>query len=131
MTVFVDTTALYALLDRTDANQAASERGWRGLLEGNEPLVTSNYVLVEAFALVQHRLGAQAARDVQECLVPVLEVHWVDEAMHRAAISALLTAGRRDLSLVDCSSFELMRQLGIQRALSFDRHFEEQGFERV
>ena|GEM_PF-3548981 len=46
----------------------------------------------------------------------------------RAGVSALLTSGREQLSLVDCVSFELMRQLGIRTAFTFDRHFEEQGF---
>jgi predicted nucleic acid-binding protein len=43
-------------------------------------------------------------------------------------MAALLTAGRRELSLVDCVSFACMRRLGITRALHFDRHFKEQGF---
>jgi len=46
----------------------------------------------------------------------------------RAGVSALLTSGREQLSLVDCVTFELMRQLGIRTAFTFDRHFEEQGF---
>jgi predicted nucleic acid-binding protein len=43
--------------------------------------------------------------------------------------SALLTANRRQLSLVDCVSFEMMRRLGIKTAFTYDRHFSEQGFE--
>jgi len=104
MTVFVDTTALYAFLDKADANHAASERRWRGLLEGNDPLMTSNYVLVEAFALVQHRLGAQAARDLQESMVPILEVHWVDEGVHRAAVCSLPGAGTSAWWIAQASS---------------------------
>lgn len=59
------------------------------------------------------------------------KIEWVDEATHRAGVSALITAGRRRLSLVDCTSFEIMRQLGIQRAFAIDRHFSNQGFERI
>jgi|GEM_PF-2518604 len=36
---------------------------------------------------------------------------------------------RQPLRLVDCSSFQVMRQLGIQRAFAIDRHFREQGFD--
>ena len=60
--------------------------------------------------------------------MPMLHVEWVDADLHAAGMAALLTAGRRDLSLVDCVSFACMRRLGITRALHFDRHFKEQGF---
>jgi uncharacterized protein len=43
----------------------------------------------------------------------------------------VLAAARRNLSLVDCVSFELMRRLGIRRVFCFDPHFAEQGFELV
>jgi predicted nucleic acid-binding protein len=33
------------------------------------------------------------------------------------------------LSLVDCASFESMRQAGLRQAFAFDVHFEERGFE--
>jgi predicted nucleic acid-binding protein len=52
----------------------------------------------------------------------------VDAELHGAAATALLTAGRRRLSLVDCASFEVMRRESIDRALAYDRHFGEQGF---
>ncbi|MDP2857839.1 MAG: VapC toxin family PIN domain ribonuclease, partial [Bacillota bacterium] len=43
--------------------------------------------------------------------------------------AALLTAGRRNLSLVDCVSFDVMRRLGMEKAFAFDAHFAEQGFQ--
>jgi predicted nucleic acid-binding protein len=70
-------------------------------------------------------------RSLQEQGIPLLHVEWVDESCHQAGVTAVLTAARRQLSLVDCVSFQIMRQLGIRTAFSFDRHFEEQGFERI
>lgn len=104
---------------------------WRRLLEAAEPLICSNYVLVEAFALIQNRFGIQAIRSFQDDVVPVLEVLWVDETVHDAAVTALLTAGRRALSLVDCTSFELMRRNGLTRVFAFDRDFADQGFASI
>ena len=57
-----------------------------------------------------------------------LVVDWTGEAANQEAISALLVANRKDLSLVDCSSFITMRRLGLRVAFAFDRHFAEQGF---
>lgn len=131
MIVFVDTSALLAALDADDAVHEAAAQEWRRLLAGDVPLETSSYVLVEVQALVQARLGLEALRVLVRDFVPLLHVVWVDPEVHAAAVSALLTAGRRRLSLVDCTSFEVMRRRGLTRAFTFDRHFAEQGFDVV
>ena len=131
MSAFIDTSALLAVLDADDAQHARASRAWRELVSGDEPIVTSSYVLVETFALVQTRLGLDAVLALHGDVVPILEIVWVDEALHAAAMTALLTARKRDLSLVDCLSFEVMRRAGIERAFAFDRHFSQQGFETV
>ena len=46
-------------------------------------------------------------------------------------MTALLTANRRQLRLVDCVSFLGMRQLNLKTAFAFDRDFNEQGFETL
>jgi len=128
VTVFVDTSALYALLDRADSNHKHAVSAWTSLLNGDERFFTSNYVLVESFALTQNRLGMDAVRLYQEDILPVINIHFVDREIHRSGISAMLSAGRRNLSFVDCVSFEIMRTLGIKTAFTFDPHFKEQGF---
>lgn len=131
MVVFVDTSALYALVNAADVNHSAASDYWDSLAQQPEPLITSNYVLLETAALLGRRFGLSAVRDFPSRLTPLLEVHWVDEALHNRAMAALLTAGQRDLSLVDCVSFELMRQLGLDTAFTFDAHFAQQGLRPV
>ena len=131
MTVFVDTSAFYAILDADDRQHQPAKRLWMALLDEAADLVCSNYVIVEATALVQNRLGMEALRTLQEDVLPVVRVEWVDELVHRAGVTALLTAGRRHLSLVYCVSFDLVRRLGIQRVFAFDEHFAEQGFKVI
>lgn len=128
MTIFVDTSALYAVLDRDDRNHSAAKASWTRLLESGETLLTTNYVVVETTALVQSRLGLQALQCLHTEVLPVLQVHWISEDEHRTAATGLLVAARKDLSLVDCTSFEVMRRLGLTSACAFDRHFGEQGF---
>jgi predicted nucleic acid-binding protein len=130
MSVFVDTSAFFAVLDADDENHNTARQMWEGLLTQEEVvLVCSNYVLVETLALVQHRLGIPAVRTFQEDIMPVLNIEWVDETIHQVGIASVLAAARRGLSLVDCVSFEIMRRLGIKTAFVFDHHFDEQGFE--
>ncbi len=72
MTVFVDTSALYAVFDRDDANHEAAKEVWAQLLRASATLFTSNYVLVETTALLQRRLGLAAVRRFHEDVMPVL-----------------------------------------------------------
>ena len=129
MSVFADTSGLYAVFDRNDANHSKSKAIWAGWLREGEALVTNNYVLLETTALLQHRLGIAAVRAFYEDVAPVLQVDWVSEEQHRAGVGAMLAAARRKLSLVDCVSFQTMRHHGLRSAFCFDAHFREQGFE--
>lgn len=128
--VFCDTSALFAVIDRDSDVHEDAARGWRWLIAQDVQLVTTNYVLVEMFALLQRRLGSDAVRRFQADVVPVLDIEWVDQPAHERAVEAMLTANRRQLSLVDCASFDAMRRLALETAFAFDQHFVEQGFAR-
>lgn len=128
MRAFVDTSAFYAVLDRSDANHPAATRIWTHLVEAADTLLTHNYVLVETCALTQHRLGIAALRTFAEDIVPLFQVEWISEARHRRAADMALVAARKKLSLVDCASFVVMQETATAEVFCFDRHFAEQGF---
>jgi uncharacterized protein len=131
MRIFIDTSAIYALLDRDDVEHKKAKKIWIDLLHSENILITSNYVLVESFALLQNRLGLEAARGFQEDIIPLVNIEWVNAETHKSGLSALLSATRRKLSFVDCVSFEIMRTLGIKTVFAFDPHFAEQGFQCI
>lgn len=129
MRIFVDTSALLAVIDADDRFHPSAFRFWEQQLSGPAVFLTSNYVVLEATALIQNRLGMDAVSLLYGEILPVIRQEWIDPGLHQRAVAALLAARRRDVSLVDYTSFELMRQLGICAAFTFDRHFAEQGFE--
>ena len=131
MRIFIDTSAFYALLDRDDAHHPRAKRALTDILKAAHTLVTSNDILVETFALLQNRLGIVAARAFHDEILPLINIEFVALGTHRSGVTALLSASRRDLSLVDCVSFEVMRTLGINTVFAFDKHFKEQGFAMV
>jgi len=128
---FVDTSALYALVSRKDTNNLVAAEIWEKLTEHGERLVTNNYMLVECISLLQSRLGLESAIYLQSEIVPFLTVDWIDEEQHDAAINHVISANRRQLSLVDCSAFETMHRLGIETVFTFDKHFRDQGFKVI
>ncbi len=129
MIVFVDTSAFYAVLDRDDRNHRRAHEIWTALLRDGAALLTNNYVLLETSALLQHRLGLGALRGFHDDVVPLLTVDWITDQRHKAAVDAVLTASRKKLSIVDCTSFQTMRERAIRTVFCFDEHFKHQGFE--
>lgn len=131
MSVFVDTSALIAVMASSDSLHGPAARAWLKLLDGGEALVTTNYVLVETCSLLQHRFGLAYLRRFRSEGAGALDIWWVTPEQHDAALGAVLAADRRDLSLVDCASFAVMRDLGLDQAFALDSHFNEQGFQVV
>ncbi|HHW17847.1 MAG TPA: PIN domain-containing protein [Firmicutes bacterium] len=127
--VYVDTSAFLAVLDASDVYHHRAADLWRELLQSGASLACSSYVLVETSALIQRRLGVEALRAFREDVYPILNIFWVDAPIHESAVDAVLAANRRELSLVDCVSFLVMRRRGLKRVFTFNRHFAEQGFE--
>lgn len=130
MTVFVDTSAVLAMADRDDLHHRRALEAWRKLLADGCNFLTNNYVLLETIALLQNRLGIVAVRAFDEDVRPLLAVDWIT-AERRAGVEAVLAAGRKQVSLVDCVSFQSMRENGVRSVFCFDRHFREQGFEVI
>lgn len=131
MSAFVDTSAFYALLVRTERSHAAVREAFAGLIADLTPLWTTSFVVVETMALLQHRIGLGAARDFDEALLPSVRVRWVDEDLYRRGVDRLWRANRRRLSLVDAVSLEFMRVERIGRALALDEHFAQDGITRL
>jgi predicted nucleic acid-binding protein len=131
MNIFVDTSAILAVLDAGDTNHTQAKAVWERTLGAGEELVSHNYILVETSAVIQRRLGLEAVCVFERDIVPVLRLVWVTREVHETAASAHLLAARRTLSLVDCVSFEIMRRTGIRSAFAFDRHFQEYGYELI
>lgn len=124
--IFVDTSAFYALADRTDRLHSSAVR----FVETNECLlVTSNAVVHETVTLIRMRLGHAAAvafgrRLLREELAPVIPLTTGDE---RKAWILFQRYSDKRFSFVDCASFALMKRLGLHAAFAFDDDFRQLG----
>ncbi len=128
MRVFVDTSALFAVLVRNDAMAVQAGSTFQALLERRAEFHTTSCVLLETEALLQARVSLAAARRFHHEFVPLLRIRWVDEILHDKAFRRLELRNRRDISLVDSASFVFMEDAGITPAFAYDQHFAEEGF---
>lgn len=124
--VFVDTSAIVALMVDSDRAHPKAVEIFEKLRSRQAALVTTSYVLVETYALIDRRLGRDAVRDFRASFAPLLRVIWVDGAIHERGLDRLEKSSRT-LSFVDAVSFEAIRRHRILEAFAFDRHFEREG----
>lgn len=128
MSVFVDTSAFYALLVATEERHADVLQSTRRILEDGRDLWTTSYVLLETVSLLQHRIGLEPVLDFDEKILPLVRVEWVTARLHGKGLERLKRESRRRLSLTDCVSIEFMKAKGLDEALALDRHFQRAGF---
>ncbi len=125
--VFSDTCYYIALCNKKDTWNAAALATSKIC---HAPVVTTDYILLE----LGNYLCNPDDRDLFLRIVDML--HADPNTTVIPASPKLLDAGltlfrqRRDKawSLTDCISFSIMKELGVQAALSCDRHFEQAGF---
>lgn len=129
--VFVDTSAILALLNPADLHHDRAHLSFGELRDTEAELVTTSFVLIEAYALIGRRMGLEAVRAFRSDFAPLLEVLWVDRELHESGLDLLLDRQQRHLSLVDAVSFLAIRQDRIDRVFAFDRHFNREGFSMV
>jgi predicted nucleic acid-binding protein len=95
--------------------------------------VSTDYVLDETLTLIRARLGLPAARkwwdDVDQSRR--LRWEWVDPPRLRRALALFFRWKDKRFSFTDCTSFTIMRELGLRRALTPDRHFRQAGFDTI
>jgi uncharacterized protein len=130
MPLFVDTSAFYAVADRSDAHhgEAAAMFAARAAAGG---LVTTDHVVVETWLLLRARLGRPAALRFWDAMgTGVVRVLGVDGGDFARARRIARDWPDQDFSLVDCTSFAAMERREIDEAFAYDRHFRVYRFGR-
>ncbi len=114
--MFVDSSAIVALVDRDDASHAAAVAAYQELVAADYKFFTTNYAVAEAFDLLQTALGPEVAR--QWLRDSQLAVYHADEQDLMKARRRVLAAGDRRLSLTDAIGIVVMERLGVTDAFA-------------
>jgi predicted nucleic acid-binding protein len=126
--VFVDTSALYAYINSKDPDH---ERVKSYLKNFDGQLIITNFVFDEIVTLVLGRMGHDKAVLTGNTLLNpkvfvVIRVRRNDE---RNAWELFVDRSDKTYSFTDCTSFIIMRRLGIDKSLAIDPHFQREGFQ--
>jgi uncharacterized protein len=128
--VFLDTNGWLALLNEDDCLHSDATHGWKDVGRMRRPVVLTDWIIAEtgnglARTPARRRFVEVAVRMLNDSRVQVLPV--TATLLERAL---LMYSDRPDKTwgLVDCASFVVMTDAGIEEAFTTDRHFEQAGF---
>ena len=129
--IFLDTSAIVAMVDRRDEFHERALKTAEDLSGDEHQLWTHSYLIVEASAVLQRKLGIGNSLTLLTRSEDIAKIHWVTPEEHERAVYRLGQRNRRNLSFVDCVSFVLMEKLGCVDAFTYDADFETEGFKLV
>jgi predicted nucleic acid-binding protein len=124
--IFVDTSGWFTAASRRDHDHAAVKQY---LKESTRPLLTTDYVVDEVATLFLSRLGhASAVRFLNSLQAsPRIELVYLKRQSIEAAMRLFRERPDKGWSLMDCTSFVIMKELGLDTALALDEHFRQRG----
>ena len=129
--IFLDTSALIAMVDHRDEFHERALKTAENLSNDGIQLWTHNYLIVEASAVLQRKLGIGNSLTLLTRAEDMAQIHWVTPEEHERAVYRLGQRNRRNLSFVDCVSFVLMEHYDSKIAFAYDSDFETEGFRLV
>ncbi|MCX6649806.1 MAG: PIN domain-containing protein [Candidatus Bathyarchaeota archaeon] len=132
MNIFLDTSAIIALINARDASHTEATEIMRRIQRREIPLtrfVTTEHVLGEALTftsctLKRHDLAVTTGEAIMNS--NFIEIFRINDEVFRAAWESFKK--REGVSFVDCVSFALMEYLGIDHAFTLDAHFGQMGY---
>ena len=123
--VFVDTSALLALLDADDPRHQATLSAFRDRAE--RELVTHGYVVAESLAVTRRRFGVEGAITLLDDLLPAIDLLPVDAELHATAQARYRASLPSGTSFVYQVSLVLIEREAIETALALDAVFAAAG----
>jgi predicted nucleic acid-binding protein len=127
MAAFVDTLFVIGLTNHRDQyHEKALELA---ISFDRQPLFTTDAVLLEIGNTLSGRFRDQAIQTIEEFFESdEVEIVRLDHILFDKAFDLYKTHRDKSWGLVDCVSFVVMRERGIDEALTCDKHFVQAGF---
>jgi predicted nucleic acid-binding protein len=125
--IIVDTSAIYALIDRSDNWHLKAKQYFSEIKTQELDVVVTNFIVAETHALLLSRIGHELAREWIRNLLWSIE--YVNKADEKRAREIIITYHDKSFSYTDATTFAVMERLGLSVALAFDSHFNQFGWQ--
>lgn len=125
--LFGDSSALYALADKSDSDHPLIATIVEEALRQHRPIVVTTFVIAETHALLLRRLGRDVAAEWLRLAYDAFAVVRPAEEDERRACEIIFGCTDKDFSFTDALSFAVMERLSISLAVSLDEHFVQFG----
>jgi hypothetical protein len=125
--IFADSFFFFAILNRSDPQHEKAIAYSRNL---QAIRVTTDWVLTELGDGLSRHQERECFIDLYRHILssPAIKVVPASRSLFEAGINFYESRSDKDWTLTDCISFIVMRDEGISRALTGDKHFEQAGF---
>jgi len=131
--LFIDTGFLIALEMSDDQYHESAREYWRNLIILTPSFITTSYIVDEVVTFFNSRGRHSKAVEIGNCLLnsPSVNVVHVDKTLFYEGWQFFKHHTDKSYSLTDCVSFIVMSKFQIWKALTYDKHFEQSGFEKL
>lgn len=124
--IFVDTSAWFSAFVPDDINYVVASVWYR---DNQSLLITTDYVIDELLTLLISRRERSIAVTLGRLLFEerAASIEWLSQSDVRQAWSIFEKYQDKGWSFTDCTSYAVMKRLGITQAFAFDDHFRQFG----
>src|SRR6267142_3809674 len=131
--LFLDANFVIALGISDDQHHQEAGQYWTTLIQTSFSLVTTSHVLDEVVTFLNRRRQHDKALQAGNNLLSASRIQMihVDEVLFYEGWECFAQHADKTFSLTDRISFVLMRRLGIEAALTFDKHFVQAAFREI
>lgn len=132
--IFLDSSAFIALYAKDDEFHKKAINLLAKLKKNKSSFVTTNFILDEVYTFLRARKNKKTAVDFSKLLsestsiIKIIRITVVDE---KKAFQFFKKINGRGVSFTDCTSFALMKRLGLTLVFTFDNDFSKAGFDLI
>ncbi|HEX7184148.1 MAG TPA: PIN domain-containing protein [Thermoanaerobaculia bacterium] len=128
--VFLDTNGWIALLSSSDSLHVHAQPLWTELVRQDSSILLTDWVAAETGNGLARTLARAHFPNAVELIRSSSQVQWITitDDLFRRALQRYAERHDKSWGLVDCASFVVMEDHGVQEAFTNDRHFMQAGF---
>ncbi|MDQ1327316.1 MAG: uncharacterized protein QG641_596 [Candidatus Poribacteria bacterium] len=132
--IFLDTSFLFAYYNADDEDHELALDLIKDMVNNKVDIIISDYIFDELITLLLYRISKAKAIEICNRLINEIksrniELKYVDNEIFMEALKIFIRFSDKEWSFTDCTSYVIIKNAKITKAVSFDEHFRQFGIE--